>query len=132
MIYAIQAESGPIKIGITNNLTKRLRQLQSGHYEALKPIAAQIKSDSDALVEEWIHEKLASSLIRGEWFRPTKEVLAFVELMKLGEAALAITQSKALEIAEDYFKARYVSDLRQIYRMCLAYERTTKAQQPAH
>jgi len=62
----------PIKIGITDNLEDRLRQLQTGASRPLK-IIAQFPMESRQLAltaERELHSKYANYRLKGEWFRP--------------------------------------------------------------
>jgi hypothetical protein len=68
-VYFIQADdSRMVKIGRAKNITQRLQSLQCGNHENLSPLGA--LAGARALEEE-IHELLAASRVRGEWFRPT-------------------------------------------------------------
>lgn len=76
-VYFIQAgKDGPIKIGTANGVRRRMANLQSAHYEILELLGIVI---GDRDVEREFHERLADSRLRGEWFRPTATVLAFIE-----------------------------------------------------
>ena len=78
-IYAIQLDSGPVKIGYTAN-DPRLRRatIQSHHAEKATLIGFMSGSRAD---EKSIHLKLLQSHIRGEWFNPTNQVLSFIKAM---------------------------------------------------
>ena len=77
MIYFIRGkESGNIKIGYSATPEKRKSNLQTSHYEELEFIGLMGGSLED---EAKIHETLARFNIRGEWYRPSSEVLEFVE-----------------------------------------------------
>lgn len=72
-LYVIAAETtGPVKIGISNDPDKRLRQLQTGHVASLslhhaEPIAAhKVKT-----MERLLHRDMAHRRVRGEWFGMT-------------------------------------------------------------
>jgi hypothetical protein len=75
-VYFVQAgEDGPIKVGWTANPPRRFAVLQSNHYEELRILGTYRGSRAD---EALLHLELAEHRIRGEWFRPTPEVLAVV------------------------------------------------------
>ena len=75
MIYAIQCgEGGPIKLGRAEDPVKRLRHLQTSHHERLKLLACE-PADNDEDAEKAVHQHLSVFRIRGEWFRPTRQVL---------------------------------------------------------
>jgi hypothetical protein len=78
-IYFIQSgEGGPIKIGRTRyDPIRRLKGMQTGSHETLH-LRRVIPSPGEH-GEKAIHALFATARIRGEWFWPTKEVLAFIE-----------------------------------------------------
>jgi hypothetical protein len=56
----------------------------------------------DTFTEEWIHERFAKSHMRGEWFKPTEEVLAFVAMMREGKGIEHILRLVCLDTYNDY------------------------------
>ena len=75
-LYAIQhGEGGPVKIGVAKNPAKRLRDLQIGNPVTLNGIAAWRCLPGD---EAELHELFGEARLRGEWFWPTHELLAYV------------------------------------------------------
>lgn len=79
MIYFIQAgENGPIKIGRSNDVEKRLKQLQTASAEKLK-ILWKYDVENDKKVESELHKQLQHERIDGEWFRPSEEVLRTIK-----------------------------------------------------
>src|SRR4029077_13210159 len=83
-IYFIQAgdERGPIKIGFSADVEKRLASLRTGNHERLEVIA-KIMTDSPAAVESRLHEQFADLRLEGEWFK-------FDERIAMAAAALTI------------------------------------------
>lgn len=78
-IYFIQAEQGGlIKIGYSNNPTKRLYGLQMFCPIALK-ILATIK-DAPQSSEQSVHFCLSKWRQYGEWFNPSQEVMDFIKI----------------------------------------------------
>ena len=78
MIYFIQAgENGPIKIGRSNDVEKRLKQLQTASAEKLK-ILWVYDADNDKETEIELHEELKSERINGEWFKPSEQVFFII------------------------------------------------------
>lgn len=77
MIYFIQAgKNGPIKIGFTqNSINDRLNSLQNATYEELELIGT---CNGEIEDEKKIHSIFNSIKIRGEWFRPTEDLLNFI------------------------------------------------------
>ncbi len=76
MIYFIQMQSGPIKIGFTKSLTKRLSTIKVSSPE---PIALLGVMEGKQTKERWLHEQFAVHRLQGEWFSPAPEVLAYVK-----------------------------------------------------
>lgn len=98
-IYFIQCgEKGPIKIGYTNKKVKeRMAELQTAcPYEL---ILLWIYRGSD-YTEELIHEKLKHEHIRGEWFRPGKDVLNFIAINAANIYPIELNIDKKLIISE--------------------------------
>jgi hypothetical protein len=77
-IYFIQAgESGPIKIGVSLQVDKRLEGLRTSSPVCLRLLATKPGEQ----VDEWLlHKKLASHRLHGEWFDPHEDVLAEVSI----------------------------------------------------
>ena len=72
-VYFIEAtSSGHIKIGYSDDPINRLRYLQTSHAEKLQ-LACVI--NGDRYHEKFLHRICKSAHIRGEWFRPTEQVL---------------------------------------------------------
>lgn len=91
MIYFIVAGTNAtaVKIGYTADDTpaRRLNALQVGNHEPLSVLAFGPGSVRD----EWkLHVFLNSDRIRGEWFRPTAQVLAAAARLGLAPTALVI------------------------------------------
>jgi len=96
IIYAIQTESGPINIGSTTNVKRRLVDLQAGNHEQLELLSH--CSARPNLAKDLI-ELLGGGKIRGKWFE---------EITMVVQAALCISEgTKALQ---DFISAR-------VYRM---------------
>jgi hypothetical protein len=72
-VYFIRGESGgPIKIGYTTDITKRLNTLQTGYPDTLKLLALVPGSTKDELI---LHEEFTEYRMRGEWFKPVEPLL---------------------------------------------------------
>lgn len=94
LVYFIQSgDTGPIKIGRTQNLTQRMQVLQTASAEPLHLLAA---VPGGVKYEKWFHEKLRPYHIRGEWFHNTIGVKAFLweETWLYARVDLAIVPSK--------------------------------------
>lgn len=73
-IYAIQEGSdGPIKIGFATTPSHRMVILQSGNSRTLRMLTTVAGTINR---ERSIQRKLKKHKIRGEWFKPHREVLA--------------------------------------------------------
>jgi len=77
MIYFIRGkESGNIKIGYSADPEQRKSNLQTANYEELEFIGIMDGSIED---EAKIQEMFSTFNIRGEWYRPAQEVVAFAK-----------------------------------------------------
>lgn len=80
-VYFVQqitpAGDGPIKIGVSADVQKRLRQLRTGVPHDLALLATM---QGDDTTEYGFHVRFAADRIspRAEWFRPSPELLAFI------------------------------------------------------
>lgn len=76
LVYFVQdGEGGPIKIGCAQDVRKRLRTLQSGHHGTLRLL---FTLPGGMEMERRLHARFWRSRIKGEWFKPTPMLLAFV------------------------------------------------------
>ena len=77
-VYFLQVGTdGPIKIGCTKfDIRRRVRAIQSGSPHILRWIGFY---PGDRNEERQAHLLLKNSSLRGEWFYPTTEVVAFVK-----------------------------------------------------
>jgi len=77
MIYFVQAGiNGPIKIGITNNINRRIKELEK---EAPYELNILAEYPGGRKFEKRIHTMFQKFRIRGEWFRPEEELLFWME-----------------------------------------------------
>lgn len=76
-VYFVRAgKRGPIKIGWAVDPERRLKILQIANHKRLRLLGA---CAGGAWREAELHVRLDEYRIRGEWFRPTPEVLAVIE-----------------------------------------------------
>lgn len=75
-VYFIQAETGEIKIGYTNNPRKRLRTAQIYSPCNLELLAV---INGDRSKEHHIQSMFQDSRLHGEWFEQTPELLDFIQ-----------------------------------------------------
>jgi hypothetical protein len=79
MIYFIESgPGGPIKIGFTKtrDISYRVKDLQCGNPEELHVLAL---FDGEREDETRLHHIFDKYWIRGEWYRPGEDLLAFLE-----------------------------------------------------
>lgn len=74
-VYFIADEDGFIKIGHARSVSSRVQSLQIASRQALRVIGSTPGSISD---EKALHAKFASAHVRGEWFRPTAALVAYI------------------------------------------------------
>lgn len=86
MIYFAQSvDGGPIKIGFSEDVRRRIKQLES-HYRQSLVLLAEMDGDQDTEAE--IHERFASARFgRSEQFQPTPELMAFIGRPLFAEAS---------------------------------------------
>ena len=75
-VYFIQqGDGGPIKVGVACDPTRRLAELQTGCPDKLRLLATRPGGIQE---EHRLHAQFAQSRIRGEWFRPSVELIALI------------------------------------------------------
>jgi len=71
VVYVIGwSEGGPMKVGITDKIDKRIAQLQTGNPYKLKvfhTVPCDTRSESSE-IESWTHARLGGFRLHGEWF----------------------------------------------------------------
>lgn len=77
LVYFISGENGNIKIGITQDIVKRMESLQCGSSAKLKLLAV---ARGGAKYEKELHERFSQARVRGEWFEPVPELLDLINL----------------------------------------------------
>lgn len=76
-VYFIQRGlDGPVKIGVTVDVRRRIEELQVGSAEELRLLVALPGTPED---ESLLHKRFAAFHIRGEWFHPSAELLGWIE-----------------------------------------------------
>lgn len=75
---AAEGEGDPIKIGFTDNLERRLRELQNTSPKRLAVLAA-VEGDRD--LEQRMHEYLRDERQWGEWFTASPRLKGFLEVV---------------------------------------------------
>lgn len=75
-IYFIQkAKGGPVKIGSAANPTQRLANIQGMNPDPLRLLGVAAGGRG---AERRVHDSFAESRLHGEWFEPTKRLLALI------------------------------------------------------
>lgn len=81
-LYFLQAgDGGPIKIGAAHDPVERMQTLQVGNHERLRLIAV---LPGKGAMETYLHVLFGHLRVRpdGEWFRPGRELMAYIESAK--------------------------------------------------
>jgi hypothetical protein len=82
VVYFVQAgKAGPIKIGSSCDVERRLKSMQSHNHRKLRLIG-QFKSVG-YFSERDTHRRFAAARIRGEWFRPSDEMHEFINAISV-------------------------------------------------
>jgi T5orf172 domain len=83
-IYFIQLqnEDAYIKIGFTRNLSKRLRFGANYLTDNPYPLKVLVTVDGSMTQELALHRKLKAHNIMGEWYYPTKDIFACIEIIR--------------------------------------------------
>jgi hypothetical protein len=77
-VYFVRGDvSGLIKIGVTNDIERRLRSLQTFSAEPLTLLGVLVCPDYGRS-EGWVHAQFSAARSHGEWFRPADDLLAFI------------------------------------------------------
>lgn len=107
-VYMMQSsDNGLIKIGITQS-EQRLRSLQSQSPSTLRCLAflhipygpGRLKATTHRDIEWLAHRRFAHDRVRGEWFRPSQELLDFCHLA-------SVDRDGALDILYDLARKRH-------------------------
>lgn len=80
-VYFVQGDKGgPIKIGHTDNIENRLKQMQTGNPDKLVLLHL---TNGGKNFEDELHERFSKYHYRGEWFHPSQELLDYINELKL-------------------------------------------------
>jgi hypothetical protein len=89
-LYIVQAGvNGPVKVGITDNVPKRLIGIQTGNHERVHLLATIPGGRFDEMA---LHFGLRAHRIHGEWFRWNVVTKSVVERFRAGQPVLEIAK----------------------------------------
>ena len=99
-VYFIQAENGPIKIGMSDCPIIRLKALKTGSPVPLKLIKQiSCTTKKSKLLEKALHVKFKNCRLHGEWFHPTDELLKYIE--RVPKVKLGTVQGRLIKVSSD-------------------------------
>lgn len=107
-IYFIQSgKDGPVKIGKTRNVQRRMNELQVASFHELHLLHY---FKADAFIEGAFHEALADHRIRGEWFaaEPALEILR--EITPLGFDDIIHLIAQRITARDEAFHEKRLAD----------------------
>lgn len=96
--YFIQAASGPVKIGKAKNVSMRLDALACSSFETLS-ILGVLDGDN----EKRLHRRFKKSRLRGEWFQPSRALLAFIAANALSPVDPSLSDDESPEMGPGIF-----------------------------
>jgi hypothetical protein len=84
-VYVLSVPSGYVKVGISDSVERRIKEIQAYCYEPVKYECATMRSDGSpvtaAMLEHMVHMKLKQYAgERREWFKTTPEIAVNVLL----------------------------------------------------
>lgn len=84
MYFIKDPDSKAIKIGVSKNPERRLKQLQTGDVGHNLYFMKLIKTNEMFVLEKELHKRFRTDRIsqKGEWFKPSKELVKFVDSIK--------------------------------------------------
>lgn len=76
VVYFVQAtRGGPVKIGLSDNVERRLVELQCSSPYPLRIVAT---IDGTVTLERELHERFVADRMTGEWFRPSRAIQEYL------------------------------------------------------
>lgn len=99
-VYFIQCgDAGPIKIGIAQNVERRLADLEIASPYPLRLLGV-VSGGQER--EGELHRRFASQILKGEWFSPSSELLGYIEIHAKPWVEIAAT----LDLPKPVFRRR--------------------------
>ena len=87
------SENGFLKVGVSNNVEKRIKQLQTGSWATLSMEYKSMVCSNSFNIETAVHQKLVDQRVRGEWFDVDLETA--MSLIEMENHRLVTPLSKA-------------------------------------
>ncbi len=112
-IYFVEA-IGLIKIGITGDVDNRLSELQVG---SPAPLRLLFSTRGTTRQEHALHCYFTEERVRGEWFKASKRLLAFIEELRSCDGVGAARILKRLQQAPNLIKYRLKRRLQSDFRI---------------
>lgn len=79
-VYFIQGESGgPVKIGYTTDIKRRLKELQSGSIDILQIL---LVVPGNKVYEQYLHSKFENYRLKGEWYKPDPKIFEYMDKLR--------------------------------------------------
>lgn len=92
-VYFVRSlHGGPVKIGCTSGLAARLSYLQTGNPYPLALLAAYPGAEAEERAE---HERFRFVRLRGEWFKDSPELMAYIESLPTYRRPVAVVSESA-------------------------------------
>lgn len=79
MVYFVAAEDGPIKVGMSCDPKRRLRELRTKTGQDLRLLATVPGLGVGSFTEGRYHDRFAAHRLHGEWFARHPDILAEIE-----------------------------------------------------
>lgn len=114
-VYVGFDSSGLFKIGISNDLKKRMRQ-----YKTTNPnfqYLCDMRVDSPAIVEAELHAKFGESRVHGEWFNLSGVDLKWIHQKFYGTSVEVEKYTELIRIIKHENFARYISNPENILEL---------------
>lgn len=114
MIYFIQAAdgTGPIKIGHTEQIFKRLSDIQTHSPIKLKILKV---IEGDRVLEVSLHRRFVRLMTHGEWFLPDDTLMVTINEFPGVELDIPTTLEECCYITADNYKCRRYAQNSSVY-----------------
>lgn len=96
IVYLIGSSSGPVKIGFTTDLDRRLERLQMNSPRKLRVLAARDGTRGDELR---LHREHRDARLHGEWFKRSEAVLRCLDVAATSGGTEEAQSVKLLTVA---------------------------------